>query len=134
MGADSHNQPQGTAASSSLSSGGSHIPATSDGGHSQPEGQQQFGGLLPQQQKGPEPSRNHPQGRQAQETQIPQYKLQAKITGLERTGRKDPILRFDVHVRTLLRIPFFTADDLDQSAKIPYDSVPRCPANPFRIC
>ena len=27
------------------------------------------------------------------------YKLQAKITGLERTGRKDPILRFDVHVR-----------------------------------
>lgn len=29
----------------------------------------------------------------------PQYKLQAKITGLERTGRKDPILRFDVHVR-----------------------------------
>ena len=29
---------------------------------------------------------------------VPQYKLQAKITGLERTGRKDPILRFDVHV------------------------------------
>ncbi|AEO60583.1 hypothetical protein MYCTH_2309915 [Thermothelomyces thermophilus ATCC 42464] len=27
----------------------------------------------------------------------PQFKLQAKITGLERTGRKDPILRFDVH-------------------------------------
>jgi len=26
-----------------------------------------------------------------------QYKLQAKITGLERTGRKDPIMRFDVH-------------------------------------
>lgn len=29
----------------------------------------------------------------------PQYRLQAKITGLERTGKKDPILRFDVHVR-----------------------------------
>ncbi|KAI9885179.1 MAG: Ribosome-releasing factor 2, mitochondrial [Watsoniomyces obsoletus] len=28
---------------------------------------------------------------------VPQYKLQAKITGLERTGRKDLILRFDVH-------------------------------------
>lgn len=28
----------------------------------------------------------------------PQYRLQAKITGLERTGKKDPILRFDVHV------------------------------------
>ncbi|KAM5348352.1 hypothetical protein ACJ41O_008176 [Fusarium nematophilum] len=27
----------------------------------------------------------------------PQYRLQAKITGLERTGKKDPILRFDVH-------------------------------------
>ncbi|KAB5535188.1 PX domain-containing protein [Coniochaeta sp. 2T2.1] len=27
----------------------------------------------------------------------PVFKLQAKITGLERTGRKDPILRFDVH-------------------------------------
>ncbi|KAF2100665.1 PX domain-containing protein [Rhizodiscina lignyota] len=28
---------------------------------------------------------------------MPQYKLQAKITGLERTGKKDPILRFDVY-------------------------------------
>lgn len=28
----------------------------------------------------------------------PQVRLQAKITGLERTGKKDPILRFDVHV------------------------------------
>ncbi|KAI1083552.1 hypothetical protein F5B20DRAFT_577230 [Whalleya microplaca] len=37
------------------------------------------------------------QGRQARRSAGPQYKLQAKITGLERTGRKDPILRFDVH-------------------------------------
>jgi hypothetical protein len=28
-----------------------------------------------------------------------QYKLQTKITGLERTGKKDAILRFDVYVR-----------------------------------
>lgn len=28
----------------------------------------------------------------------PAYRIQAKITGLERTGKKDPILRFDVHV------------------------------------
>lgn len=28
----------------------------------------------------------------------PQFRLQAKITGLERTGKKDPIMRFDVHV------------------------------------
>ncbi|KAK5003173.1 Vacuolar protein sorting-associated protein 17, partial [Cryomyces antarcticus] len=34
-----------------------------------------------------------PQARQ----NVPQYKLQAKITGLERTGRKDSILRFDVY-------------------------------------
>ena len=27
----------------------------------------------------------------------PQYKLHAKITALERNGKKDPILRFDVH-------------------------------------
>jgi hypothetical protein len=27
-----------------------------------------------------------------------QFKLQAKITGLERNGRKDPILKFDVYV------------------------------------
>lgn len=31
----------------------------------------------------------------------PQFRLQAKITGLERTGKKDPVLRFDVHVRLL---------------------------------
>lgn len=35
---------------------------------------------------------------QASKPAGPQYKLQAKITGLERAARKDPILRFDVHV------------------------------------
>lgn len=35
----------------------------------------------------------------AKQTQ-PLFRLQAKITGLERTGKKDPILRFDVHVRS----------------------------------
>ncbi|KAK0712240.1 hypothetical protein B0T21DRAFT_352480 [Apiosordaria backusii] len=38
---------------------------------------------------------------QPRRPQAPHFKLQAKITGLERTGRKDPILRFDVHVRPL---------------------------------
>lgn len=33
-----------------------------------------------------------------QQRQVPQYKLQAKVTALERTGRKDPVLRFDVYV------------------------------------
>jgi hypothetical protein len=35
---------------------------------------------------------------QPRQQHMPQYKLQAKITGLERTGKKDPILRFDVYV------------------------------------
>ncbi|KUI55090.1 Vacuolar protein sorting-associated protein 17 [Cytospora mali] len=34
---------------------------------------------------------------QARKSAQPMYKLQAKITGLERAARKDPILRFDVH-------------------------------------
>lgn len=46
----------------------------------------------------PQSARYHgvpPQQRQ----HVPQYKLQAKITGMERSGKKDPILKFDVHVR-----------------------------------
>jgi len=39
----------------------------------------------------------------AQQQRQPQYKLQAKITGLERTGKKDAILRFDVYVSLPLR-------------------------------
>ena len=31
---------------------------------------------------------------------VPAYKLQAKVTALERTGRKDPVIRFDVYVRS----------------------------------
>ncbi|KAI6913136.1 vacuolar protein sorting-associated protein vps17 [Hortaea werneckii] len=38
-----------------------------------------------------------PQPQQPQQQQMPQYKMQAKITGLERTGKKDSIFRFDVH-------------------------------------
>lgn len=49
-----------------------------------------------QHQRGP-PGRYHQQGaRQGQRP--PQYKLQAKVTGLERTGKKEPAVRFDVHV------------------------------------
>lgn len=44
---------------------------------------------------------------QAQQRQ-PQYKLQAKITGLERTGKKDAIFRFDVHVcRSFCRLMIY---------------------------
>jgi hypothetical protein len=86
-----------------------------DAVHSQQQGQENQGfatgdqGPLPPAPQQPgEPPRDFAQ-QQAQQQQgqqhqqlarrpQPQYKLQAKITGLERTGRKDPILRFDVHV------------------------------------
>ncbi|KAJ5223527.1 Retromer complex Vps17 [Penicillium chermesinum] len=52
-----------------------------------------------EQQRSQVPARYQTGLRQAQPQQQPRpaYKLQAKITGLERTGKKDPILRFDVH-------------------------------------
>ncbi|KAK4134709.1 vacuolar protein sorting-associated protein vps17 [Trichocladium antarcticum] len=57
-----------------------------------------------QQQQPPRPAPDQAQRVNEQQQQqqprkppAPQFKLQAKITGLERTGRKDPILRFDVH-------------------------------------
>ena len=64
--------------------------------------------LQQQQQRPVGPHRYHSGGRPVQRQNIPQYKLQAKITGLERTGRKDPILRFDVHVGTSLSASHFT--------------------------
>jgi len=51
-----------------------------------------------QHQRGPGPGRYHQGARIGQRP--PQYKLQAKVTGLERTGKKDPAIRFDVHVGT----------------------------------
>ncbi|RVD84694.1 uncharacterized protein DFL_006424 [Arthrobotrys flagrans] len=48
----------------------------------------------------PEPqvrSSSRQAGQQVQQRPSVQYKLRAKVTGLERTGRKDPILKFDVH-------------------------------------
>jgi len=47
-------------------------------------------------QRRPEAQRYH-RPPQQQRSQI-QYKLQCKVTGLERTGKKDPILRFDAYV------------------------------------
>jgi hypothetical protein len=47
-------------------------------------------------------AQRQPQQRQSgpppQQRQQQQYKLQAKVNGLERSGRKDPILKFDIHV------------------------------------
>ncbi|GAW24750.1 hypothetical protein ANO14919_143420 [Xylariales sp. No.14919] len=77
-------------------------PSQQAGFTSEPEGQPS----APQQQlpSQGEPSNNGPsnapgaqQDQQPRRPPGPQYKLQAKITGLERTGKKDPVLRFDVH-------------------------------------
>jgi hypothetical protein len=96
----------------------SEEPQTEEAASAEPEShpsqQQSFAGeqgpLSPQppaqqqQQQAPPHTRDQPQRAQERPQQPrkpppPQFKLQAKITGLERTGRKDPILRFDVHVR-----------------------------------
>ena len=84
-----------------------------------------------QQQQRITPNRYHGgAARQSQRQNLPQYKLQAKITSLERTGRKDPILRFDVHVSSkragASENQFESPNDrTDESPKIPHHSVPR---------
>ncbi|KAF2834361.1 vacuolar protein sorting-associated protein vps17 [Patellaria atrata CBS 101060] len=55
--------------------------------------QQQQQALQAQDQQRQSSERYHGRPRQ----NIPQYKLQTKVTALERTGRKDPIFRFDVY-------------------------------------
>lgn len=67
--------------------------------HRQPQTRQQHQQQQPP-QKSPGPNRYHGANRPPQKQTLPQYRLHAKITGLERTGRKDPVLRFDVHVRS----------------------------------
>jgi hypothetical protein len=103
IGGSSYNRPESSAGTASVSEGDGRRPDTAESIRSQPEqheqqaqGQQQYQAQSQRQ----EPQSYHPAARQAQaqHPQGPQYKLQAKITGLERTGRKDPILRFDVHV------------------------------------
>ena len=49
-----------------------------------------------QHQRGPGPNRYH--GTKPGQRQPPAYKLQAKIISLERLGKKDPAIHFDVHV------------------------------------
>jgi len=50
------------------------------------------------QQQSPTPAHYQTEQRQTSRPPAPTYKIQGKITGLERTGKKDPILRFEVHV------------------------------------
>ncbi|KAF2852640.1 vacuolar protein sorting-associated protein-like protein vps17 [Plenodomus tracheiphilus IPT5] len=77
--------------------------ASSNGDHAQQ--QQSYGQDAPQQGQGQPGQQQAPhQGQQPQryhgtrpQRQQQHYKLQAKVTGLERNGKKDPILRFDVY-------------------------------------
>lgn len=50
------------------------------------------------QQRSQAPTRNQSGVRHESRPPAPVYKIQGKITGLERSGKKDPILRFDIHV------------------------------------
>lgn len=103
-----------------------------------PQSQPQQQSRQPQnQQARGAPNRYHGgANRNVQRQNIPQYKLQAKVTSLERTGRKDPVLRFDVHVSLMHSLTdcktpliFFP----DQSARIQNKSISGCPADAFRI-
>ncbi|KAF7877353.1 hypothetical protein EAF04_001035 [Stromatinia cepivora] len=107
IGAGGFNQPD-SSAGVSVSDVESRRPDTAESTQSDAEAQQ--GSVqqyqqqtAPQQQYSAgqhrsEPHRyHHSAARQGHHAPAPHYKLQAKITGLERTGRKDPILRFDVH-------------------------------------
>lgn len=70
-----------------------HAPASSQDAPQPSQGQQ---GQQQAPQHGQQPQRYH--GTRPQRQQQQHYKLQAKVTGLERNGKKDPILRFDVYV------------------------------------
>lgn len=84
------NRPESSAGGESVTDSDGHRPDTESDSQSV---QQEPGS------RKAEPQRYHPAARQAQKAAPgPQYKIQAKITGLERSGKKDPILRFDVHV------------------------------------
>ncbi|EFQ85334.1 hypothetical protein PTT_19758 [Pyrenophora teres f. teres 0-1] len=77
--------------------------APENGDHQQQQPQQQQAHVSgqdaprsPQAHQGQQPQRYHGNRPQRQQQQ---YKLQAKVTGLERNSKKDPILRFDIYVR-----------------------------------
>jgi len=99
-----YNRPESSAGDSTAASDAGR-PVTADSvPPSHPEEQQKYRGQDQPKQTGSQAQRNEPQRYHGVARHAPsaptqqQYKLQAKITGLERTGRKDPILRFDVHV------------------------------------
>jgi hypothetical protein len=92
---DAHNRPN------TASSNGDHPQPPQVAGQDAPQSQQQPQAHQQAPAQGQQPQRYHGTRPQRQQQH---YKLQAKVTGLERNGKKDPILRFDVYVRFSLHI------------------------------
>lgn len=63
----------------------------------------------------------------------PVYRIQAKITSLERTGKKDPVLRFDVHVSSLTVVGGVLTWS-DEYPEIPDHPVSRCATHTHGVC
>lgn len=98
-------------------------PALPTEPESQPEEQQQ---QHQQQQQG--------QAQEPRRPAKPQFKLQAKVTGLERTGKKDPILRFDVHVNTHVDVlASLRLTILDQPPSLSHYTIPRRSPSTLRV-
>ena len=85
------NNPGTTAAAGGASQ---HQADIAQQGQAAAHHQHEIQGQAPGQQR-PGAARYH---NARQNRPVPQYKLQAKVTALERTGRKDPVIRFDVYV------------------------------------
>jgi hypothetical protein len=79
---------------------GSHPPAVAEAQDSPPQQEHASPQQQPQQHHSHQSAQRYrAQGSRNRQPPPPaQNKLQAKVTGLERSGRKDPILRFDVYV------------------------------------
>ncbi|KAH7374327.1 hypothetical protein BKA66DRAFT_172658 [Pyrenochaeta sp. MPI-SDFR-AT-0127] len=86
---DAQNRP------STASENGEHLPQPQTPGQDAPQSPRPHQGQQQAPQQGQQPQRYHGTRPQRQQQH---YKLQAKVTGLERNGKKDPILRFDVYV------------------------------------
>jgi hypothetical protein len=86
---DAQNRPN------TASSNGDHAQQPQVAAQDAPQSQQPQPGQQQAPTQGQQPQRYHGTRPQRQQQH---YKLQAKVTGLERNGKKDPILRFDVYV------------------------------------
>lgn len=90
----------------------------------------------PHQQQRSHPATRYQSGaRQPSKQPAPAYRIQAKITGLERTGKKDPVLRFDVHVSKFSLEAWYLelTSRPDKCPEISHYPVSRRPTYTFRI-